>query len=447
MPITFDAVIQPAQIKQHVPLRFEVPDQIEQLEITLDYEPHQVDGRSNLLTLTVFDPHRVRGEGHKMEPHQTVTLSLNQATPGYIAGEIPAGEWLIVINTHMVLAPVRYRLQIVWSAGETSAVRAASLPASTAPRGAGWYRGDLHAHTVHSDAHWDVPDLIAYARQQRLDFVTLSDHNTVSGLAQMDSFSAGDLLTLGGLELTTYYGHALALGVRTWIDWRVQASTRTMTGILQEVEAQGGLFIIAHPMALGDPVCTGCDWQYTDVMPGAARCVEIWNSPWDEPGSRNDLALHLWYQWLNQGYRMVATTGSDIHGLPPQVTTYGRDVVYAQALSERAILAAVRQGHLYLSAGPRLELKAQSLNGAVGMMGDCLNSAHAQLTVNWSDVPDGSSLHWITNGEVRQALPCSGAGSAEFPLHGDQWALVELRDARQGMLAITNPIFLGDGWR
>ena len=39
---------------------------------------------------------------------------------------------------------------------------------------------------------------------------------------------------------------------------------------------------------------------------------------------------------------------------------YGFDVVYADDLSEQAILSAVRAGHLYLSAAPRLELHASS---------------------------------------------------------------------------------------
>ncbi len=30
--------------------------------------------------------------------------------------------------------------------------------------GPGWYRGDLHAHTLHSDGDWDVAGLIAFAR-------------------------------------------------------------------------------------------------------------------------------------------------------------------------------------------------------------------------------------------------------------------------------------------
>ena len=113
-----------------------------------------------------------------------------------------------------------------------------------------------------------------------------------------------------------------------------------MPDIAAAVAAAGGLFVIAHPMSVGDPVCTGCDWRYDDMMPGNARCVEIWNGgPWSED---NERGLSLWYSWLNQGYRMVATAGSDIHG-PSDVDTFvGLNNVYAAELSERAILDAVK---------------------------------------------------------------------------------------------------------
>ncbi len=447
MSTSFQGVIQPSQIKQHLAIQFQVPKHIQSMEIDFEYQPHQVNGRNNLLTLTLFDPHQPRGEGHKMEPRQKITITPNMATPGYIAGEIPSSEWTIVINTHMVLAPVTYRLEIRCSTEEISSSLTDWPTGKTAQRGLGWYRGDLHGHTIHSDGHWDIPDWVAYARSQRLDFATLSDHNTISGLAQIDSLATDELLTMGGMELTTYYGHALALGLRQWIDWRVQAGTRTMSDILQAVQQAGGLFIIAHPMSLGDPVCTGCDWQYMDVMPGLARCIEIWNGPWDNNDSGNEKALQLWYQWLNQGYHMVGTAGSDIHSLPPHGTTYGRATVYAEALSERAILDAVRQGHLYLSAGPHLELRASMENGQTVMMGDHIAIPSGQLTVQWKDAPAGSLLRWLADGEPKYEFRCGEAGSADLPINNSTWALVELRDAQNRMLAITNPIFFGESWR
>jgi hypothetical protein len=442
MQFEFADAVTPYQIKRHLVKAFQVPQGATRIELDFQYEPHPVEGHSNLLTLTVFDPAGFRGEGHRGEPVQHVTISRAEVTPGYLAGEIAAGQWSVVINTHLVLAPVSYRLVVNVAFEGQTASRPERQAGHTAPRGPGWYRGDFHAHTIHSDGHWDVPDLLAYARQEKLDFVTLSDHNTLSGRDEMIGSGADDLLTLAGVELTTYYGHALVLGLRRWVDWRVSPGERTMTDILTEVEEAGGCFIIAHPLALGDPYCTGCDWLYTDVMPGKARRVEIWNGAWGDSETRNEEALKLWCRWLNQGYRMVATAGSDIHDRPPHPVMYGRNVVYAQELSQSAIEEALRHGHLYLSAGPQVTLSA----GENGMMGDVLTGRDIRVIARWANVPPDSELRWVVGGEVRQTQTCGGKGESSFML--DQgWGTVELRDSSNLLLAITNPIFIGTEWK
>ena len=73
---------------------------------------------------------------------------------------------------------------------------------------------------------------MASAARYGLEFVTLSDHNTVSGLPELDALTTPELLTMGGLELTTFYGHALALGRRSWLDWIHTPMTRDSLGAL-----------------------------------------------------------------------------------------------------------------------------------------------------------------------------------------------------------------------
>jgi len=102
------------------------------------------------------------------------------------------------------------------------------------------------------------------------------------------------------------------MGTRDWVDWRVRPDGNEMARIAAQVEARGELFVIAHPQAVGDPYCTGCVWRYGQMMPGSARLVEIWNEHWGS-SSNNEAALALWYDWLNQGLRMIATAGTDAH--------------------------------------------------------------------------------------------------------------------------------------
>jgi hypothetical protein len=433
--------------KTHLPHRFELPAGATRLHVDLQYGPQEIVGLpgNNLLSLSLFDPHGSRGAGHCREDNR-IDLSAAHATPGYVPGPLTAGAWAVIIDVHMVVpgGKVDYTLDIRASFDPVDGDSPRWATPTLAQRGPGWYRGDLHGHTIHSDASWDVPDLVAAARAAGLDFVTLSDHNTISPLAQMDSLATDDLLTMGGIELTTYHGHALALGLRQWIDWRttyLSPGERTMPKIAEEVMALGGTYIIAHPKSIGDPYCTGCDWRYDDMMPGVARIVEIWNGvPWEQ---YNEDGLALYYTWLNQGYRLAATSGTDTHGPDPLYPQAGFNHVYAQERSEAAILAAIRQGHNYMSAGPKLTFTAHMASGERGMMGDELPNEGATVACQWHAATPGERLRFVVDGLVREELPINAAGERTWSLAAGEcrWCTLEVRSADGLMRAVTNPIF------
>ncbi len=180
------------------------------------------------------------------------------------------------------------------------------------------------------------------------------------------------LLPCGGLELTTFWGHALCLGARQWVDWRVRPGDGGMARIAAEARANGQVFVIAHPRAPGDPFCTGCTWLFEEVMPGDARLVEVWNGRWTAADSNNEAALALWYAWLNAGLRICATAGTDMHAPRDYAAGPCLSVIYAEELSEAALLAGLRAGHVYLSAGPRLTLEARGARGERWAMGDTI---------------------------------------------------------------------------
>ncbi len=451
--LTFDRTLAPSDSKKNLPFPVQVPAGTTQFNIHLTFAPWKVDPINNMLTLSVFDPAGFRGAGHRHGSDHRVILNRQVATPGYCAGAIPPGEWLVTIDTHMIYGgPCSLRLE-VWGTDDAVEGTAPRWEASvTPPRGRGWYRGDLHAHTLHSDAAWDVPELVAWARRHRLDFCTLSDHNTVSALAQMDAQRQNELLTLGGMELTTFWGHALALGMREWVDWRTRDG-HAMPEIAAEVVERGGTFIIAHPRSLGDPYCTGCRWVYSDMMPGSARIVEAWNGPWVGDGSsRNEDSLNLIFRWLNEGYRLALTAGTDHHGSEFELNSqHGFNVVYADALTEPEILRAIRAGHSYLSAGPQLELRAAA-GEQRAMMGDALDMAGdspVRIEASWGNgVPD-AELTLVVDGEAqeRARVGADGTRSWDLPASQARWCLLTLRAPDGSMLALTNPIFLdGRAW-
>jgi hypothetical protein len=439
-------------MKQHIVHTFVLPAGARQLDIKFHYKPARVGRIRNLLCLTIFDPDGFRGTGHRGGVRQVVHLGATQATPGYRPGPLPAGEWTVELDTHMVLSgePCHYRIDVTASdAMEANPVPSALAPFDSAPlrREAGWYRGDLHAHTVHSDGGWRIAALLQAAQAIHLDFLTLTDHNTVSGLDEFVRTAPPGLLTMVGSELTTYWGHALSLGTRHWIDWRTRPGGRTMAQIAQDVTDANGLFVIAHPGSEGDPVCTGCAWRYTDMMPGSARRVEVWNGAWSNHDSGNERSLAAFYSWLNQGYRLGATAGSDAHGPHGYKTGPGFNVVYAEELSQSAILRAIARGHLYLSTGPRLEMSGRTAAGDQAMMGDILPGTEGEISAQWDGAPRGARLRLIADGNVVEEARVGENGARSWPLAKmpAQWRLAELRDSRGRMVALTNPIFTEEG--
>lgn len=64
-------------------------------------------------------------------------------------------------------------------------------------------RCDLHAHTVHSDGSFTPEELVALAKKENI-IVALTDHNTVSGLADFIAQAQRQGVTaVGGVELST----------------------------------------------------------------------------------------------------------------------------------------------------------------------------------------------------------------------------------------------------
>jgi hypothetical protein len=222
----------------------------------------------------------------------------------------------------------------------------AAAPAAPLPDRPCWYRGDLHCHTHHSDAHGSLADLAAAARRQGLDFVAVTEHNTVSHLPHLAAHAGPDLLLIPGQEITTEQGHANAWGIRRWHEFRCE-STEQMARVVDDARAAGTLVSINHPKSGGPP------WQFG----GEERfdCLEVWQAPWFV---FNDQSLALWDRLLREGQCLTAVGGSDLHQALPGEEVEGLSLgqpctwVYARALTEEAILAGIRAGHVFVSAGP-----------------------------------------------------------------------------------------------
>jgi hypothetical protein len=442
---TFNGQLTPDDMRQLTPIHFDVPEGVTQVHVDFSFSPRHPEGHQfpNQLSLMVFDPDGPR-LGISKPKENGSTINAVNPSPGGLPHPITPGQWTVFVLVYRLLTPnnpVEYTLEITLSSEKIEGEPKQWQAGKVASRGAGWYRGDLHAHSIHSDGSWDIPELVQFWRDHKVDFMTLSDHDTISGLAQVRSLADDDMLTLGGIEISTFLGHCVAVGVHEWFDWRTADGEQIpIPEIAEKVIATGALFTIAHPRDNGEPWCCGCRWLHEDMMPGNTLAVEIWNGYWAE---RNEEALRLFYSWLNQGHQIVATSGTDIHRRPPDnVSGHSAvNVVYAEDLTEKAIIDGIKAGHSYISAGPELSVTAISESGIEGMIGDTLPSEPLDITIRWNYANVGSLLRLIVDGMPYAETPVDESGEIIWKITKiAKWCTVEIREHQTGLWAVTNPI-------
>ncbi|WP_293315474.1 CehA/McbA family metallohydrolase [Mycobacterium sp.] len=451
-------------------LPFDVPEGVRQIRVAVSHEHFAVGGVArNVLDLGVFGPaghdlgNAAGFRGWSGGARDGFVISGAYATPGYLAGPIDPGVWAVALGP-VVLSPwgMAWRVHVTLERGTPTAGvdPQAEPPAAPAPRpvtlagasirGARWYRGDLHVHTVHSDGERDPGELVADARAAGLDFVVSTDHNTNAANRVWPMCGTGPLLVIPGEEVTTRHGHWLAIGLpeRAWVDWRYGPRDRAFPRFAAEVRAAGGLVVAAHP-AVPLP---GSAWEFgfADV-----EALEVWNGRWNVD---DEVSLRLWQRLLRQGRRVVAVGGSDSHGKHQRVGS-PQTAVHAHELTVPAIVDGLRRGRSYIvrSVDVACELTAACPSGGASHMagpGQTLRvppGTAVSVTAVISGAAGASAALITAAGRVGRATVRSARDRVQWELDPTlcsmaRFARLEVRAPRQGipgaMVALTNPVWL-----
>jgi hypothetical protein len=329
---------------------------------------------------------------------------------------------------------------------------------------AGWYRGDFHAHTHYSDGIHTPAQLVEVARAEGLDFITITDHNTIDALSKFGEEPT--ILIIPGLEVTLKEGHFNVFGMEGWLDWMEHILTGknmpeltgiygTTSALMQRTSSQGLLNSINHPLLPWKPPLEWRD-RATDLR--YLDCLEIWNDP-SSPDNlhANPKAVALWTDWLNAGYRITAIGGSDYHqpvpepgqDKPPERLGLPSTYVYAEQLSGAAILEGLRRRRAYVSMGARVTFQAQADHTTYEIgadLGELSGAIDFKATV--TDCPSSARAQIVKNGHVISEVPVEG-GQASLRYSADamptrsDWYRLHVADREGQMLAMTNPIFVG----
>jgi hypothetical protein len=472
--ILLSGVLTRADHETYLELGFDVPPGVERLTVAFSYDTRE---RRTTIDLGLLDPDRFRGwsGGDKMG----FTLSTLDATPSYLPGPIIPGRWVLLLGVPNIRPGVtaRYEAKISFGRGEATAVSAFSdAPLEV---GARWYRGDLHMHTCHSDgsvrtqaggegrAPGPVYRTVEGAAARGVDFIAVTDHNAVSHHHSLRELQPAfdRLLLIPGVEITTFRGHAGVLGAVGFVEFRLTSRHLPTVAQLQDAVArQHGLFVINHPCLPSNEHCMGCGWTAEGCDYARIDAVEVVNGGATRAqGGRAEgpfCGLPFWEARLNEGCRITAIGGSDNHKpdddavAAPAVGT-PTTAVFAENLSERAVLDAIRAGRVFVDvegAQERtLELTAVC-GGEAAVMGQGLAAPTESEVAFTARVRGaaGTRLDIVMDGRHGAALADAAIEGEDtvltFLLTADgarHWIRADVRSADgERLLMIGNPIYL-----
>ncbi|KUG03553.1 hypothetical protein ASZ90_018986 [hydrocarbon metagenome] len=193
------------------------------------------------------------------------------------------------------------------------------------------YTGNMHIHSSYSDGSLEIEDIAAKASRAGLDFIIITDHYTLAGRYAGKEGYQQKVLVLIGMEANETKNHYLCLDIGK----EVKNKNDNPQVVIDEVNRQHGIGIIAHPFEKGSPLfADGISFEWTDWKVSGFQGIEIWNftSQWKDHVTSTIKGLWLVFyphaalsgpcpkalakldEYQCRGEKIIATGGSDAHG-------------------------------------------------------------------------------------------------------------------------------------
>ncbi|NWF50061.1 MAG: PHP domain-containing protein [Ignavibacteriaceae bacterium] len=163
------------------------------------------------------------------------------------------------------------------------------------------YIGVIHVHSVFSDGSGRVEDIGEIASEAGLDYLLLTDHNTLRALNEGYEKWYGKCLLLVGCEINDKENknHLLAFGINETFSTRLSAKE-----YVRKVKDFGGIGFLAHPHEKRNHMKEHPPYPWTEWDIEDFTGIEIWNhmSEWME-----NLTEETKYQAFIHPLRTIST--------------------------------------------------------------------------------------------------------------------------------------------
>lgn len=132
--------------------------------------------------------------------------------------------------------------------------------------------GVIHCHSRYSDGSGTLEEITAAAQRAGLDYLLMTDHDTLAPLYERGERWHGRTLVLYGVEISPRHNHYLAYGIR-----HVPSFHLPPREFVRMVRDMGGVGFIAHPWDYGSRVLRLAEYSWLDWDVDGFTGLEIWN--------------------------------------------------------------------------------------------------------------------------------------------------------------------------
>lgn len=238
------------------------------------------------------------------------------------------------------------------------------------------YVGAIHIHSVYSDGSGEVKQIAEFASETALDFIILTDHNTLRALHEGFEGWYGKTLLLVGCEINDKENknHYIAFGINETFSTRLPAKK-----YVRNVKDAGGIGFLAHPHEKRSSMKEHPAYPWTEWSSEDFTGIEIWNhmSEWMEGLTEQNKynyffhplksisappedTLKVWDQ-LNLKRKVVGIGGIDAHAHKINVLGFVEMEVFPYKVLFKSIRTHVLVDDEFIVSGEKHEIDSAKM--------------------------------------------------------------------------------------
>ena len=356
------------------------------------------------------------------------------------------------------------------------------------------YFGQLHSHTQYSDGSGTLDSALSYIRSlpasANVQFVAFTDHSNYfdsknapnveaalydttlvkdsdashswktykDTIAQFNKDNAGDMVAIGGFEMTWSGGPGhintfntpgiVSRNNSTLNNKTDDAGMKAYYALLRQEEGKNSISQFNHP---GTTFGNFKDFNYWDpVIDSRMYMVEVGNGEGQIGAGGYYPSYEQYIMALDKGWHLAPTNNQDNHKGKWGNANDARDVILTDSFTEEGIYAAIRALRMYATEDKNLEL-TYTVNGL--MMGSRITEVpdklNIEVTVNDPDASDSIAKVEVVANSGKVAYTWDNAAQLKSgklsvtldPSYSYYFIRVTQKD---GDLAVTSPVWVGE---